>query len=192
MDANVARAVAKYSSRPYNQFLLSFSIPFKFLIFIMVLAMRTKMSFLLFSSYIFLTFAGLAQCLNAAGWRSQSIYQVLTDRFARTDGSTTAACDLSEYCGGTWQGIISQLDYIQDMGFTAVSVDELGLIRPVLRPRFRYGSVLSYRIYRFPAQTQMARLITAIGHRISIKSTPTSARLLILWRFPTLYTPEEW
>ncbi|KAF1349150.1 alpha-amylase [Delphinella strobiligena] len=78
------------------------------------------MSFLLFSSYIFLTFAGLAQCLNAAGWRSQSIYQVLTDRFARTDGSTTAACDLSEYCGGTWQGIISQLDYIQDMGFTAI------------------------------------------------------------------------
>ncbi|KAL2826977.1 glycoside hydrolase superfamily [Aspergillus cavernicola] len=60
--------------------------------------------------------------LNSAGWRSQSIYFLLTDRFARTDGSTTAACDLAQraYCGGSWQGIINQLDYIQNMGFTAI------------------------------------------------------------------------
>lgn len=58
--------------------------------------------------------------LTPAQWRAQSIYQVMTDRFARTDGSTTAACDLNEYCGGTWQGLISRLDYIQQMGFTAV------------------------------------------------------------------------
>ncbi|OBT91754.1 hypothetical protein VE01_10231 [Pseudogymnoascus verrucosus] len=31
------------------------------------------------------------QAHSPAQWRSQSIYQVLTDRFARTDGSTTAA-----------------------------------------------------------------------------------------------------
>ncbi|OJJ55916.1 hypothetical protein ASPSYDRAFT_92119 [Aspergillus sydowii CBS 593.65] len=60
--------------------------------------------------------------LNADGWRSQSIYFLMTDRFARTDGSTSAPCELSQrtYCGGSWQGIINQLDYIQDMGFTAV------------------------------------------------------------------------
>lgn len=58
--------------------------------------------------------------LTPAQWRAQSIYQVMTDRFARTDGSTTAACDLNEYCGGTWQGLISRLDYVQQMGFTAV------------------------------------------------------------------------
>ncbi|KAL4736807.1 glycoside hydrolase superfamily [Aspergillus similis] len=60
--------------------------------------------------------------LDADGWRSQSIYFLLTDRFARTDGSTTAPCDLAQrrYCGGSWQGIINQLDYIQDMGFTAI------------------------------------------------------------------------
>ncbi|KAL2808321.1 glycoside hydrolase superfamily [Aspergillus granulosus] len=60
--------------------------------------------------------------LSPEEWRSQSIYFMLTDRFARTDGSTTAACDLGAraYCGGTWQGIIDQLDYIQDMGFTAI------------------------------------------------------------------------
>lgn len=63
-----------------------------------------------------------AVALTPAEWRSQSIYQVMTDRFARTDLSTTAACDASEqvYCGGSWEGLISKLDYIQDMGFTAI------------------------------------------------------------------------
>ncbi|KAL1872095.1 hypothetical protein Daus18300_004464 [Diaporthe australafricana] len=60
--------------------------------------------------------------LTPAGWRSQSIYQVMTDRFARTDLSTTAACDSSQgvSCGGSWKGLISKLDYIQGMGFTAI------------------------------------------------------------------------
>lgn len=63
-----------------------------------------------------------ASALTPSEWRSQSIYQVMTDRFARTDLSTTAACDTSEqvYCGGSWQGLISELDYIQGMGFTAI------------------------------------------------------------------------
>jgi alpha-amylase len=64
-----------------------------------------------------------AQALSPAEWRSQSIYQVVTDRFARADGSTTAHCDLTkqDYCGGSWKGIVKELDYIQGMGFTAVS-----------------------------------------------------------------------
>lgn len=63
-----------------------------------------------------------ASALTPAEWRGQSIYQVLTDRFALTSGSTTQACNTADqvYCGGTWQGIINKLDYIQDMGFTAV------------------------------------------------------------------------
>lgn len=44
----------------------------------------------------------------------------MTDRFARTDGSTSSSCDLNVYCGGTWQGLINKLDYIQQMGFTAI------------------------------------------------------------------------
>ncbi|KAJ5168960.1 uncharacterized protein N7482_004554 [Penicillium canariense] len=65
---------------------------------------------------------GSAIAATPAQWRSQSIYFMLTDRFARTDGSTTATCDTSDrvYCGGTWQGIINKLDYIQGMGFTAI------------------------------------------------------------------------
>lgn len=34
--------------------------------------------------------------LTAAEWRSQSIYFLLTDRFGRTDNSTTATCNVSE------------------------------------------------------------------------------------------------
>jgi alpha-amylase len=70
----------------------------------------------------FFAFSTVAQALSPSGWRAQSIYQVMTDRFARTDGSTTASCDLGDYCGGTWQGLINHLDYIQNMGFTAVSI----------------------------------------------------------------------
>lgn len=60
--------------------------------------------------------------LPAASWRSQSIYQVVTDRFARTDLSTSAPCDPAAqvYCGGSWRGLIAKLDYIRGMGFTAV------------------------------------------------------------------------
>lgn len=55
-------------------------------------------------------------------WRARSIYQVVTDRFARSDGSTSSPCDpgLGEYCGGTWQGLVRKLDYIQGMGFSAI------------------------------------------------------------------------
>ncbi|KAJ5827844.1 Glycoside hydrolase superfamily [Penicillium robsamsonii] len=60
--------------------------------------------------------------LSPAEWRSQSIYFLLTDRFGRSDNSVTANCNTNDriYCGGTWQGIINQLDYIQGMGFTAI------------------------------------------------------------------------
>ncbi|KAL4803699.1 glycoside hydrolase superfamily [Aspergillus unguis] len=69
-----------------------------------------------------LSLAATALAATPADWRSQSIYFLLTDRFARTDNSTTADCNTSagRYCGGSWQGIINQLDYIQGMGFTAI------------------------------------------------------------------------
>ncbi|EED14962.1 alpha-amylase, putative [Talaromyces stipitatus ATCC 10500] len=71
------------------------------------------------------TVASLLAVVKAATpdeWRSRSVYFLLTDRFARSDNSTTAECDaqLGHYCGGSWQGIINQLDYIQNMGFTAI------------------------------------------------------------------------
>ena len=51
---------------------------------------------------VLLSLASIAIAATPAEWRSRSIYQVLTDRFARSDGSTTAACNTTEalYCGG--------------------------------------------------------------------------------------------
>lgn len=67
---------------------------------------------------------GLARAATADEWRSRSIYQVFTDRFSHEDGSTTTPCDtvVGKYCGGSWQGVIKNLDYIQNMGFSAVSI----------------------------------------------------------------------
>lgn len=69
--------------------------------------------------------AGLTGLANAASndeWAARSIYQVITDRFARPDGSSDGACNITNYCGGTWSGIVDQLDYIQGMGFTAIQI----------------------------------------------------------------------
>jgi alpha-amylase len=61
---------------------------------------------------------------TATQWRTRSIYQLITDRFALSNGSTTHPCDSGarRYCGGSYRGIIDQLDYIQGMGFSAVSL----------------------------------------------------------------------
>lgn len=59
---------------------------------------------------------------GAAEWASRSIYQVMIDRFARSDGSSEECTDVDNYCGGTWTGLINKLDYIQGMGFTAVQI----------------------------------------------------------------------
>ncbi|GAM91000.1 hypothetical protein ANO11243_090470 [Dothideomycetidae sp. 11243] len=64
---------------------------------------------------------------TASQWRSRSIYQVLTDRYARNDGSTTASCITGnrQYCNGTWNGIANHLDYIQNMGFDAIWISPI-------------------------------------------------------------------
>ncbi|KAK7535280.1 glycoside hydrolase superfamily [Phyllosticta citribraziliensis] len=71
--------------------------------------------------------AGPAYAATPAEWRSKIVYQVITDRFARADNSTTAACNASDrqYCGGSYRGIINRLDYIQNMGFTAVWISPI-------------------------------------------------------------------
>lgn len=66
--------------------------------------------------------AGTVRAASRDQWLGRSVYQVVIDRFARSDNSTTASCDagLGEYCGGSLQGIIHKLDYIQELGFDAV------------------------------------------------------------------------
>ena len=69
---------------------------------------------------------------SAAEWRSRSIYQLLTDRFAPSNLSS-ARCSsesltLSEarnYCGGTYRGATDHLDYIEQMGFNAIWISPI-------------------------------------------------------------------
>jgi alpha-amylase len=72
-----------------------------------------------------ITAIGIVHTVHAASrdqWLGRSVYQVVTDRFARSDNSTIASCNagLGKYCGGSFQGIINKLDYIQGLGFDAV------------------------------------------------------------------------
>ncbi|MED4225136.1 alpha-amylase family glycosyl hydrolase [Neobacillus cucumis] len=56
-------------------------------------------------------------------WQDETIYSLMVDRF--NDGDTTNNLDVNAknpltYNGGDFQGIIDKLDYIHDMGFTAI------------------------------------------------------------------------
>lgn len=69
---------------------------------------------------LYLTSAVSAADTNA--WKSRSIYFVLTDRIARSSGDTggSACSNLGNYCGGTFKGLESKLDYIKGLGFDAI------------------------------------------------------------------------
>jgi hypothetical protein len=111
---------------------------------------------------------------GAAEWKARSIYQVLTDRFA-TSGPTDPDPDIDisnrPYCGGTWQGIIEKLDYIQGMGFDAVWISPVsklelddwsrGSLRMLMSVLDRSRRILR----RIPFG---GLLIMGIGRRISI------------------------
>lgn len=62
---------------------------------------------------------------TAEQWKSRTIYQVLTDRFARNDGSTGGCGNLGWYCGGGYDGLTKNLDYIQGMGFDAIWISPI-------------------------------------------------------------------
>ncbi|KAB8074018.1 alpha-amylase AmyA [Aspergillus leporis] len=84
----------------------------------------TPRTWILFTAPSLFLPAGAA---DTKAWKSRSIYQSMTDRFARTDGSTTHACNTTEglYCGGTWREMVNHLDYIQSMGFDAFMISPI-------------------------------------------------------------------
>ena len=53
--------------------------------------------------------------------RDKHAYRIITDRFALPKGADLTACDPGKqtFCGGTWNTIRDNLDYIQNAGFTA-------------------------------------------------------------------------
>lgn len=50
---------------------------------------------------------------------------MITDRFAKTNGDKSGCGDFHGYCGGTWQGITNNLDYIKGLGFDAIWISPI-------------------------------------------------------------------
>ncbi len=60
---------------------------------------------------------------HVTDWREEVIYQVMIDRFANGDLSNDVNVDSSNpggWHGGDWQGLIDKLDYIEQLGVTAL------------------------------------------------------------------------
>ena len=60
---------------------------------------------------------------HAGDWRDQVIYQILVDRFADADYGNNygyAPDHMARYHGGDWAGIEQNLDYLQELGVTAL------------------------------------------------------------------------
>jgi len=74
---------------------------------------------------VLLAILALGLSANTAAWRGKTIYQVLTDRFWRTDNSTAPCKNLGDYCGGTFVGLMRKLDYIVGMGFDAIWISPM-------------------------------------------------------------------
>ena len=57
-------------------------------------------------------------------WSSGLMYYVFVDRFADGDGSNNSSegtnAGLTDYLGGDWQGVIDELDYLEDLGVTVL------------------------------------------------------------------------
>ena len=73
-------------------------------------------------AYLAAAFLLLASSVTAGdvnAWKKRSVYQILTDRFWRSNGDTSL-CDLHNYCGGTFDGMKQQLQYVKDLGFDAI------------------------------------------------------------------------
>ncbi len=84
--------------------------------------------------------APLRAASAAADFRQETIYFVVTDRFSDGDpanndlyGDEYKPGNLRYYQGGDFKGLIANLDYIKDMGFTA-----LWITPPVMQPPGRY------------------------------------------------------
>lgn len=80
------------------------------------------MRFLQLAALVAASISPFAQAADANAWKSRNIYFALTDRVARSaDDSGGNSCgNLGNYCGGTFKGLESKLDYIKGMGFDAI------------------------------------------------------------------------
>jgi len=104
----------------------------------------------LLTSLAFIRFTAAA---TAADWRSRTIYQLVTDRYALPAGTDPNACNPADrtWCGGTWNTTRENLDYIQNAGFTAIWISPVN--QNYEGPRTPYGD--PYHGYWIQDATQL-------------------------------------
>lgn len=77
-------------------------------------------------------------------WRDQVIYQIMIDRFDNGDPNNDINVEPGipgRYHGGDWQGVIDRLDYLEDLGVTAL------WISPVVKNTEQDAGFASYHGY---------------------------------------------
>ena len=122
-----------------------------------------------------LTFASLLLAASGASideWRARSIYQVMTDRFALSENTIWMPChtEIGPYCGGSWRGIMENLDYIQGMNFDAIWVSPVTAQLPQYTKDGRsYAGYWQQDLYtlnpEFGSLDDFHNLITAVHER---------------------------
>ncbi|MBI5479319.1 MAG: alpha-glucosidase C-terminal domain-containing protein [Deltaproteobacteria bacterium] len=81
---------------------------------------------------------------NVTDWRDEVIYQLMVDRFANGDINNDYRVEpghLGRYQGGDYQGVIDKLDYLEELGVTAL------WISPVVRNVEEDAGFASYHGY---------------------------------------------
>ncbi|WAA08680.1 alpha-amylase family glycosyl hydrolase [Fervidibacillus albus] len=74
-------------------------------------------------SFLFISETVWADSSPERQWQDETIYFLLVDRFNNGDSSNDFEVDLNDpkaYHGGDFQGVIDRLDYLKDLGFTAL------------------------------------------------------------------------
>ncbi|KZE63475.1 alpha-amlyase [Fictibacillus phosphorivorans] len=87
--------------------------------------MVKRMMFLGLAFLLFLSVQNkaLAEKKEERSWRDETIYFIMVDRFHNGDKSNDFEVDLNDplaYHGGDFKGIIEKLDYLSDLGVTAI------------------------------------------------------------------------
>ena len=65
---------------------------------------------------------------HVTDWRDEVVYQLLTDRFGNGDVGNDYRVDLgapARYHGGDWRGVEDNLDYLSDLGVTALWISPI-------------------------------------------------------------------
>jgi glycosidase len=84
---------------------------------------KITLVFMTMSLLLFYSFPVAAVEKEERKWQDETIYSILIDRFNNGDNANDFEVNTKDpqaYHGGDFEGIIKQLDYIKDMGFTTI------------------------------------------------------------------------